>query len=88
MLKLIRGQLKVEITGLFLDPQRPHRCEVTSISQQVWEMADDQRSWKVEVDHVIDLAVAGSVTQLAVWPCVVTTGFCQPVVTVPSVWTT
>lgn len=85
MLKLVRGQLEVAIRGLFLDPQRPRSCEDTSISQQVWEKADDQMSWKMEVGHVAE--VAGSVTWPAVWPCVVTTWFCQPAVTVPSVRT-
>ena len=68
--------------------QRPRRCEDTSISQQVWEMADDQMSWKMDVDQVMDLAVAGSAAWLAVRPCVVTTWVCQPAVSVPSVRTT
>jgi len=86
VLKLARGQLEVAIRGLFPDLSEAWSCEDTSIFQQVWEMADDQMSWKV--DHVTDLTVAGSVTRLAAWPCVVTSWFCHPVVTVLSVQTT
>lgn len=75
MLKLVRGQLGVSIRGLFLDPQCPRGCEDTSVSQQVWEVADERMTWEMEAGDITE--VAGSVTCPAVRPCVVTWWFCQ-----------
>lgn len=62
MLKLVRESTRAGNQRQF--PYLGEAPEDTGISQQVWETVDVQMSWRMDADHVTDLAVVGSAARL------------------------